>query len=193
MAQTRRAIFDATLKLLEEEPLGSFSVDRIAERADVARGTIYHHFGSKLGLVAALVDHQAKRYGLTEVINLGERAESVEAVEGVIRSFCRFWAAGKAVFGSIIGLAESDPEIAEIVNQREQNRLEGLTELVERLDRNGLLDADWTQQDAVNALWLLTSYPTFHHLQHRAQLTRQSTADLLFALAKPILKSQANP
>lgn len=45
-ARHRRAILDATRKLIEERGAPRFSVDELAERADIARRTVFNHFVS---------------------------------------------------------------------------------------------------------------------------------------------------
>jgi AcrR family transcriptional regulator len=61
MADTRKqrtiaALLRATEELLRDRPVDDVTVEEIAERAGVAVGSIYNHFGSKAGLRAALVE-----------------------------------------------------------------------------------------------------------------------------------------
>lgn len=71
-ARSRRAILDAADALLVERGAPTFSVDELAERADVARRTVFNHFGSledvvltvcteRLGQVIADVQEAASR------------------------------------------------------------------------------------------------------------------------------------
>jgi TetR/AcrR family transcriptional regulator len=55
-ARTERAIVDAAEAVFREDGYGAATIERIAERADVGIGSIYHHFGSKEGLFLALAD-----------------------------------------------------------------------------------------------------------------------------------------
>ncbi|WP_020673827.1 TetR/AcrR family transcriptional regulator [Amycolatopsis nigrescens] len=56
---TKQKLFDATLKLASSRGLVGLTVDDIAAEAGVAKGTVYYNFGSKDGLVDALL-----RYGV---------------------------------------------------------------------------------------------------------------------------------
>ena len=48
--QTRERILTATRELLmTSDGFSGFSIDAVARQADVARMTVYHQFGSKLG------------------------------------------------------------------------------------------------------------------------------------------------
>src|SRR5581483_9129856 len=50
-AETRRRIMDAVRDLLERGEFHRSSVEEIAERAGVARATLYQRYGPRLGLV----------------------------------------------------------------------------------------------------------------------------------------------
>ena len=56
---TKRRLFEATLALIGSRGMAGLTVDDIAARAGVAKGTVYYNFGSKDGLVDALL-----RYGV---------------------------------------------------------------------------------------------------------------------------------
>jgi AcrR family transcriptional regulator len=55
-ADTRRALLEAAARLFVERGISDAPVDEIASAAGRTAGAIYHHFGSKDGLVFALVD-----------------------------------------------------------------------------------------------------------------------------------------
>src|SRR5699024_3022370 len=59
---TKQALFEATLRLARGRGLGDVTVDEIVAAAGVAKGTVYYNFGSKDGLVEALL-----RYGVDEL------------------------------------------------------------------------------------------------------------------------------
>ncbi|MBK1788493.1 TetR/AcrR family transcriptional regulator [Prauserella cavernicola] len=56
---TRRKLFEATMRLARSRGLAAVTMDEIAAEAGVAKGTVYYNFGSKDGLVEALL-----RYGI---------------------------------------------------------------------------------------------------------------------------------
>lgn len=53
---TRRRILDVTEELLRGVGVAGTTLTAVAKRADVARGTILHHFGSWDGLLAGVLD-----------------------------------------------------------------------------------------------------------------------------------------
>jgi AcrR family transcriptional regulator len=59
--QARRAILDATEAILVEGGVESLSIRRLAGRCGYTAPSIYHHFGDKPGLVAALLEERFHR------------------------------------------------------------------------------------------------------------------------------------
>jgi AcrR family transcriptional regulator len=62
-AATREALLDATIACLVEEGYAKTTTTRVAERAGVSRGAHLHHFQTRGALVAAAVEHLARRRG----------------------------------------------------------------------------------------------------------------------------------
>ena len=71
---TKQKLFDATLRLAGSRGMVGLTVDEIAAEAGVAKGTVYYNFGSKDGLIDALL-----RYGIDL---LAERLRAAEAAVG---------------------------------------------------------------------------------------------------------------
>ncbi|UJW31529.1 TetR/AcrR family transcriptional regulator [Saccharothrix sp. AJ9571] len=86
---TRRRLFEATLKLATDRGLVGLTVDEIAAEAGVAKGTVYYNFGSKDGLIDALL-----RYGVGRLADrlraAASPADPVEALESQVDSALRF-------------------------------------------------------------------------------------------------------
>lgn len=53
-ATKRATLIDAGLAIAEETGLGSLSVDKIVSAAGVAKGSFFHHFGSRAGYLTEL-------------------------------------------------------------------------------------------------------------------------------------------
>lgn len=62
-APTREAILDAATHLFARRGVSTTSVDEIASAAGTAKGSVYYNFGSKAGLVEALMEEQTTRVG----------------------------------------------------------------------------------------------------------------------------------
>lgn len=57
--RNRRAILQATEKLLAEHRPEQVSMEKIAAAAGVGKGTVFHRFGSRMGLMRALMEERA--------------------------------------------------------------------------------------------------------------------------------------
>ncbi|MCP2315828.1 transcriptional regulator, TetR family [Nocardia amikacinitolerans] len=68
-ARNRRAILDATRTLLAEHGAEGVTMDRVAAAAGVGKGTIFHRFGSRAGLLHELVAEPA--IALMEAVSSG--------------------------------------------------------------------------------------------------------------------------
>ncbi|WP_067890007.1 TetR/AcrR family transcriptional regulator [Nocardia vaccinii] len=58
-ARNRRAILDATAALFAEHGAAGVTMERVAAAAGVGKGTIFHRFGSRAGLLQELVGERA--------------------------------------------------------------------------------------------------------------------------------------
>jgi AcrR family transcriptional regulator len=58
--RNRRAILAATERLLAEGPPQDVSMEQVAAAAGVGKGTVFHRFGSRMGLMLALMTERAQ-------------------------------------------------------------------------------------------------------------------------------------
>lgn len=56
-AATRRRVLDAAAELYGERGINATTIQAVADRADVSRGTILNHFAGADGLLDAVLDH----------------------------------------------------------------------------------------------------------------------------------------
>ena len=95
---TRRKLFEAAVTLVSEQGYGATTVDEIAERAGVAKGTVYYNFGGKDELYAALLE-----WGVTRLADTLRQAvpdpevEPRQALTEVLRAGVVFIGAHEAL------------------------------------------------------------------------------------------------
>ncbi|MBL7255731.1 TetR/AcrR family transcriptional regulator [Paractinoplanes lichenicola] len=92
-ARHRRAILDAAKALIDEGGAARFSVDQLAERADVSRRTIFNHFASIDDVVTTactevlgVVIDTFRRQVSESAAGAGSRAEMFEVVSAALRA-----------------------------------------------------------------------------------------------------------
>ncbi len=162
--QTRARILSAARELLmESRGFSGFSIDAVARQADVARMTIYHQFGSKIGLLEALFDSLASHGGMEQLAGAFQQADPLTALDEYIRVFGRFWSSDRLVTRRIRALAALDPDFEHAVRERDEWRRKGLRVIVGRLaERYGRPAA--SLEEAVDMLYTLISFECFDTL-----------------------------
>ena len=82
--EVRRALLDAAARVFARQGIDAASLDDVAAAAGFTKGAVYSNFGSKEGLVAALVDDRTSAYlevGLDAVsdpsMSVAERAQAL--------------------------------------------------------------------------------------------------------------------
>ncbi|WP_146778769.1 TetR/AcrR family transcriptional regulator [Actinomadura craniellae] len=85
---SRRRIIEAALKVLAEEGYRNMTVARIQEVAGLSRGLVGYHFGSKQGLLEALIDSIRQDYAdeVVKELDAGDPA-GLDAILEMIDSY----------------------------------------------------------------------------------------------------------
>ncbi|MFF4405554.1 TetR/AcrR family transcriptional regulator [Streptomyces sp. NPDC001262] len=98
---TRRKLFEAAVTLIAEQGFSSTTVDEIAERAGVAKGTVYYNFASKTVLFEELLRHGIEL--LTDSLQqaadgtAARGGSNVDALDAMIRAGLEFISAYPAL------------------------------------------------------------------------------------------------
>lgn len=158
-AETRERIIAAGARLLRKDAsIANFSLDVVAKAAGVTRLTVYNQFGSRRGLLEAVFDDIAREGGLFELTDVMTMADPRAALDRVVAIFCTFWSHDPAI-GGLNQAVATDPDFGDSLVERNERRRELLTALVSRIVEKPT--AKHTVRDAVDMIFVLTSYPTF--------------------------------
>lgn len=91
---TRQKLYEAAVTLIAEQGFSATTVDEIAERAGVAKGTVYYNFKSKTELFEELLRHGVSLLTASLQAAADETAKrdgtSVEALDAMIRAGLAF-------------------------------------------------------------------------------------------------------
>lgn len=163
--QTRARILAAARELLlTSDAFTGFSIEVVARQADVARMTVYHQFGSKIGLLEALSDSLAAHGGMEQLANAFRQTDPLEALNEYIKVFSRFWQSDRLVTRRLRALSTLDPDFEQVVRARDERRREGLRVIVRRLVEKYGKPAPEAVDEIVNILFTLLSFETFDTL-----------------------------
>jgi AcrR family transcriptional regulator len=168
--QTRARVIAAARELLSAEGgLPGFTVDAVARQANVARMTVYYQFGSKEGLLEALFDDIAER---GQIARLGEAfglPDPLAALDELIAVFGRFWGSDRLVIRRLRALAALDPDFEKTLQVRDGYRRKAWETIVKRLAEGRVLPAGASISEAVDVLYMLTSFASFDTLAGKAR------------------------
>lgn len=176
VAETREKVVAAARALFAEAGFHRVPLDEIARRADVARATVYHQFGSKLGVLEAVVEDYERRAGLAALAELIETGPVTTLVRDVVTAGCRYWSTDPALARRVVAFAVTDPQAADQLARRDAGRLRLLTRMVDRLDPA-------EPEAALDVLWLLTGFAAYDDLTRGRGLSTARAAELLSGLA----------
>jgi AcrR family transcriptional regulator len=174
---TRSRILEAARTLLADPNASSFSIDAVAERADVARMTVYYQFKSKGKLLEALFDDFGSRANMREMRKAFQEPNPLTSLGVIIDVFCRLWKSQGALLRRLTALAALDTEVNRALTERGSWRREALTEIVRRLPETT------DQEEIVDVLCALTSFETYEMLAARHKRSEKISSVLYRAAA----------
>ncbi|GAA5065013.1 AcrR family transcriptional regulator [Thermocatellispora tengchongensis] len=137
----------AAVEVFREKGLHA-PLEEITKRAGVSKGTVYHRFGSREGLIDAVMPDLA-------IAALGEAAERALACEDPWEGFAGY-------VEDVSRIQASDPALNDVISRRyaaEQLAVvcrvaeEREREIIERAQRAGALRADFTREDMLFVFW----------------------------------------
>ena len=171
--QTRAAILAAARRLIAEHGPEA-SVGRVAELAGVSRITVYNQFGSRAGLLKAVV---AEARSDRELPDPGHELDPRNRLKRRIAEACAAWAVDPALYRQLHGYqAPADEESA-------ADRA-----LAEALAAADQLRPGCSIKEAEDVIGVLTSFPAFDRLHKGGRRSAGSVAEILMRLAAELLR-----
>lgn len=186
-AMTRQRIIDAARQVLTSQPLRSFNLSEVAELARVVRSTVYAVFGSREGLLRAVAQDMTERGGWERMREAFRHPDAWVAVRRNLEEGTRMAATEHPVVVAISVLATVDPDAAVVAAELDEVRLRGLHSLARRLGEQGYLRPELSHEQAVDILWVLSSWTTFDQLYTGRGLDQPAAAERLVTMAQQAL------
>ena len=152
---TRTKIVAAARDLLADRSVTALSVDAIAERADVARMTVYYQFKSKAKLLEALLDDLAARADMRNMRKVFEERDPGKSLDLLVDVFCNLWKTQGPLVRRLEAFATLDETVEVALRERGGWRREAIARLLERMTPRR--DA----ADVVDVVHALTSFETY--------------------------------
>lgn len=183
-SETRARIVQAAREILISTGPTALTVDGVADRAGVARMTVYHQFGSKRGLVDAVLDDTARQGGLWRLPEAFKAPHAQDGLRLLIEIFTGFWASQRDVIRGLRTLTPTDPDIEH--EDRNTWRLRGITMLLERLAVERGRPTPTELGQVTDVLQVLTSFEAYESLAAGGR-DQDQVAELVFSAAQALL------
>jgi AcrR family transcriptional regulator len=162
--ETQRQIVAAARELFITYGYVATTIEAIAQQANVAVETIYATFGNKRNILARVIDVSVM--GDDEPIPLLERPQ-IKAVEAEldpmlqIRKFAgqiaEIMARVAPLFQLMRTVAKNEPEIAQVLEELLNGRLQGMNHFISSLRYHENLHEVFDEQTTIETVWALTS------------------------------------
>ena len=163
--ETRRRILVAARSLFERRGYAVTTLEAIAEKALVSPKTITAVFGSKLALLAEVINPEAfsprVRQLIEELRALEDPSRQLSLVAQITRQAYEPLASSLELLRTAGAVA---PELADVTRQIEARRRQNQARLIASLREQGALRPGLSLEEATDVLWALTSYDLYRML-----------------------------
>jgi AcrR family transcriptional regulator len=151
--ERRREIVEATLKLIPEHGFHGTTVSRIAGKAGLSRGALYHHFANREAVLFAAFELLAER--ASPWISASSSSDAYRRLLDAGASHAAFSASefDSFVLPNVELMASSGRStVAEQVRERQRKVIQVFVELVDAGKRDGSIRSDVESEDIAWAL-----------------------------------------
>jgi AcrR family transcriptional regulator len=186
--KNRQRILDALYERLREAPAQPVSVDEVAQRAGVARSTIYLIFGSRSGLFDALTDHLLSGAGYHRILEAVRHPDARESLRGALAGGVEMYAAHHDVLRILGSMAKLDPEgVGQAIARAENERSRGVARQAARLHEQQRLRPGLTVERATAVIWLLAGFDAYDALASAQGIPPEEIINVLVDTAESAL------
>jgi AcrR family transcriptional regulator len=150
--KTRESLLEAAWKRLERGD--EAKLEDVGHDVGVSRQAVYLHFGSRGGLLLALVAYIDDKLGLGEHIRTVQAlTDPVAQLEATLRLSATYEPKIHGVAMALFRLAATDADMRAAIDDRMQHRRQGIGQVVKRLSGAGLLREEWSAGEVTDVLW----------------------------------------
>lgn len=163
--ETRHRILGAARALFLSAGYAGTTLDAIAAAAEISPKTVSAAFGSKRGILAALLSPGAFGRRFQEVLGHLQATEDPGQRVRLAAQLTRHAYEGlTAEFDLLRGASAVAPELADLARQIEARRRQNQAHLTAYLGDHGVLRRDLPPDQATDVLWALTAYDLYRLL-----------------------------
>lgn len=161
---TRDSILDAAAHLFAERGVAT-RLEDVADAAGVTRQTVYVHFGSRTGLLMAMVQHMDTRGSLGQYLDrVFSAPTALKALDAVADLHAGYYPEIHHVARTFLAERHHDEAIRAAWDERMESRRNLYRSVIEWLERDHLLAPEWDVEAATDVIWSLTSWQLWEQL-----------------------------
>ena len=180
---TRDRVLEAGEEMILAGEFAQASVAELAEKAGVARATIFSRFGGKLGVLETLAVRCSGGPTMRAIRQAEALDDPVAVVRGLVPAACDHWELQGHILLTIKAIAELEPGAIQMVDDQRKDQRQSMEDLTRRLDAEGRL-RELNRAQAASALHLITSVESFMELRRNAGLSLAATKKVLMTMAE---------
>jgi AcrR family transcriptional regulator len=164
---------DAARRLFLERGYTRTSVSAIATMAGVAPETVYADFGTKRGVLATILegglvgpDMPVALVDWPELTSVRAEPNAVRKIQLLAKLYRAIYERSAAVVDVMRAAANAEPEIAELLDLNQRQRLAGQANMMAHFADAGVLRAGLTVEEATDLCWMIASPEAYRLLVH---------------------------
>ncbi len=162
--ETRADILDSAWTLIEKEG-ADVTLAQIAKHAGISRQSVYDHFGSRGGMLIALVRRTDERLSIKDkLFEAFSNEDPQQRLAQTVDIWIDFVQEIYPVATDLIRLRKTDPDANAAWNDRMTELRLWLQLLTKSFADDGALNKSWSEKAAAEYLWASTSVQTWEQL-----------------------------
>lgn len=179
VARTRAEILDSAWDLISDRG-AEVSLAEIAKAARISRQSVYDHFGSRGGLILALVRRTDERLDIKARFDKAfDEGNPAQRLDATVEVWIRFVQEIYPVASDLIRLRSTDADASAAWEDRMSELRQWLEGLTRSLERDGALQAAWSAEAAADYLWASFSVQTWGLLTRDCGWPEEKALDVL--------------
>ena len=186
-SKTRIRILKASLTLLEASQGKGVRMTDIAKLAGITRQALYLHFPSRAELLIATTLYLDEVKGVEQRLEPSRAAGSgTDRLDAYIEAWGNYIPEIYGIAKALLAMGDTDKAAAEAWGDRMQAMRHGCEAAINALNRDNVLSADFTPEQATDILWTMLSVRNWEQLTIECKWSQARYIERLKLLARHI-------
>ncbi len=163
--ETKKRILSATLKLLEDSQGKSIRMSDIAKLAGISRQALYLHYKTRAELLSAATHYLDDiKDSHNRLVPSRQAKTGVERLDFYIEAWGNYIPEIYGVARALLAMRDTDQAAKSSFDERMQDMREGCEAAILALKKDGMLNSDYSAEQATDILWTMLSIRNWEQL-----------------------------